>query len=238
MLKLYTARNSICTQKVFITLYEKGLKWEEVIIDLFNNEQYKPEYLRINPKGVVPSLVHNGDAINESTLICEYLDEVFPEPALRPASAADKARMRIWSKFIDEGIFEATREISFSAMFREKMRSMSPEQREGRFRNVGNPEKRARFVSTYEQGVESPYVLYGIAHYEKMFAAMENDLADGREWLVGKSFSLADINLMPFVARMDYLDLLDVWPRDALASRRGGREPRRGRVSRRPFPHA
>ena len=42
MLKLYTARNSICTQKVFITLYEKGLEWEEVIIDLFNNEQYKP----------------------------------------------------------------------------------------------------------------------------------------------------------------------------------------------------
>jgi glutathione S-transferase len=211
MLKLYTARNSICTQKVFITLYEKGLDWEEVIIDLFNNEQYRPEYLRINPKGVVPSLVHNGDSINESTLICEYLDEVVPEPSLRPAAAANRARMRIWSKFIDEGIFEATREISFSAMFREKMRNMSAEQREGRFRNVGNPEKRARFVSTYEEGVESPYVLYGIAHYEKMFAAMEKDLADGRDWLVGGSFSLADIALMPFVARMDYLDLLDVW---------------------------
>ena len=188
MLKLYTARNSICTQKVFITLYEKGLEWEEVIIDLFNNEQYKPEYLRINPKGVVPSLVHNGDAINESTLICEYLDDVFPEPSLRPASAADKARMRIWSKFIDEGIFEATREISFSAMFREKMRNMSPEQREGRFRNVGNPEKRARFVSTYEQGVESPYVLYGIAHYEKMLPLWRKTLRMGGNGWLGKAF--------------------------------------------------
>lgn len=209
-LKLYTARNSICTQKVFLTLIEKGLQWDEVTIDLFRNEQFNPDYLKINPKGVVPSLVHEGTAIIESTLICEYLDEAFPEPRLTPRRASDRARMRLWSKFIDEGIFEATREISFSAMFREKMRAMSEEQREGRFRNVGNPEKRARFVSTYAQGVESPYVLYGIAHYEKMFAAMESDLADGRDWLVG-DFSLGDLNLMPFVGRIEKLDLLDIW---------------------------
>lgn len=211
MLKLYTARNSICTQKVLITLYEKGLEWDEIIIDLFRNEQYSPDYLAINPKGVVPSLVHEGASINESTLICEYLDESFPLPRLRPVHPADRAHMRIWSKFIDEGIFEASREISFSAMFRQKMREMSEEQREGRFRNVGNPEKRARFLSTYEEGVESPYVLYGIAHFEKMFASMEKDLSDGRNWLVANEFSLADINLMPFVGRIEKLDLLDVW---------------------------
>lgn len=210
MLKLYTARNSICTQKVLITLMEKALEWEQHDVDLFRNEQYSPEYLKLNPKGVVPTLVHDGDIVNESTLICEYLDEVVPEPPLRPARAADKARMRIWSKFIDEGIFEATRELSFSAMFRERMRNMTEEQRGGRFRNVGNPEKRARFVSTYEQGVESPYVYYGIAHFEKMFATMEKDLA-GNDWLVGGAFSLADINLMPFVARLDKLALLDAW---------------------------
>ena len=133
MLQLYTARNSICTQKVFITLHEKGLAWEQKIIDLFNNEQYRPEYLKINPKGVVPSLVHDGSPVIESTLICESLDEVFPEPALRPADALGRARMRLWSKAIDEGIFEATREISFSAMFREKMKAMSEEQRAARF---------------------------------------------------------------------------------------------------------
>lgn len=210
MIKLYTARNSICTQKVFLTLEEKGLNWEEVTIDLFRNEQFSPEYLKLNPKGVVPTLVHEGDVVNESTLICEYLDAVFPNPRLTPASPGDLARMRLWSKHIDEGIFEATREISFSAMFREKMRDMTAEQREGRFRNVGNPEKRARFISTYEEGVESPYVFYGIAHFEKMFRAMEKDLADA-DWLVANAYSLADINLMPFVARLEKLDLLDIW---------------------------
>ena len=211
MLQLYTARNSICTQKALITLKEKGLEWEEVLVDLFSNEQYSPEYLKLNPKGVVPTLVNGEDIVNESTLICEYLDETYPDPPLRPACAGGKARMRLWSKFIDEGIFEATREISFSAMFRERMKNMTAEQREGRFRNVGNPEKRARFVSTYEQGVESPYVLYGIAHFEKMFSAMEKALQGGADWLVHNTFSLGDINVAPFAARLEFLGLLDIW---------------------------
>ena len=211
MLKLYTARNSICTQKALITLYEKGLEWEQVTIDLFKNEQYSEEYLKLNPKGVVPTLVHDGAVINESTLICEYLDEAFPEPRLTPKHPAERARMRLWSKFIDEGIFESTREISFSAMFRERMKNMTADQREGRFRNVGNPEKRARLISTYEDGVESPYVFYGIAHFEKMFGAMDEALAGGADWLVANEFSLGDINIIPFAARLEYLDLLDVW---------------------------
>lgn len=66
MLKLYTAENSICTQKVFLTLLEKGLDWESEYLDLFKNEQYRPEYLQINPKGVVPSLVFHGKVIIES----------------------------------------------------------------------------------------------------------------------------------------------------------------------------
>jgi len=211
MLMLYKAKNSICTQKVLITLREKSLAWEEVDIDLFKNEQYRPEYLKINPKGVVPSLMHDTNVVIESTLICEYLDEVFPQPSLVPSNAHDKARMRLWSKAIDEGIFEATREISFSAMFREKMRNMTVEQREGRFRNIGDPGRRARFMSTYEQGVESPFVFQGIVAFEKLFAAMSAALAKGEPWLLGRAVTLADINLMPFVARLAYLDLLDVW---------------------------
>ena len=213
-LSLYTARNSICTQKVFITLHEKKLDWEEKIVNLFNNEQYNPEYLKINPKGVVPTLMHEGHPIVESTLICEYLDEVFPAPALRPATAYGRARMRLWSKFIDEGIFEATREISFSAMFREALKNMTEEQRQTRFRNVGDPERRARYMSTYEDGVESVYVFQGIASYEKMFKAMEADLTEAGPWVCGDGFSLGDINLMPFVGRLEYLDLLDVWVAD------------------------
>src|ERR1700761_2763364 len=211
MLKLFTAHNSICTQKVFLTLIEKGLPWTSEYIDLFNNEQYRPEYLKLNPKGVVPTLIHEGHAIVESTLICEYLDETFPQPSLVPTSAFERAQMRRWSKHIDEGVFEATREISFSAMFRDKMKGMTQEQRDGRYRNIGDPGRRARMISTYELGCDSPFVEQGIFAFEKMFGEMEEALSDGRPWLVGQNFSLADINVIPFAARLDYLAILDVW---------------------------
>jgi glutathione S-transferase len=211
MLKLFTAHNSICTQKVFLTLLEKDLPWTSQYVDLFNNEQYRPDYLKLNPKGVVPTLIHDGHAIIESTLICEYLDQTFPEPSLVPVSAYERSQMRRWSKHIDEGVFEATREISFSAMFRDKMQSMTQEQRDGRFRNIGDPGRRARMISTYEQGCDSPFVEQGIFAFEKLFGEMEESLSDRRPWLVGQNFSLADINVMPFAARLDYLNLLDVW---------------------------
>jgi glutathione S-transferase len=211
MLTLYKFGNSICTQKVTITLALKGARYETIHVDLFKNEQYSPAYLAINPKGVVPSLLDDGKVVVESTLICEYLEETIPAPPLSPSDAHGRARMRLWSKAVDEGLFEATRELSFSAMFRDFMRTMTEEQRQVRFRNTGDPVKRARFMACYAEGVESAYVYEGIAAYEKAFAAMEHDLADGRPWLLGEAMTLADIALMPFVARLDYLTLLPVW---------------------------
>ena len=159
MLTLYDFGNSVCCQKVRITMCAKGLTWESAKVDLFKAEQYDPKYLKLNPKGVVPTLVHDGKAIIESTLICEYLDDAFPEPRLIPADPWLRTRMRLWSKMVDEGLFEGVTEISFSAMFRERMRNMPEEIRERRFRNIGDPRRRDRFMSTYELGVRSPFVM-------------------------------------------------------------------------------
>lgn len=211
MLQLFTARNSICTQKVFITLAEKTLDYEIKNVNLFTNEQYDPAYLKLNPKGVVPTLVHDGRPVVESSLICEYIDESFPSPPLMPSTPYLRARMRLWSKLVDEQIFEATRELSFSAHFRYKMQAMTEAQRQVRYANVGDPERRARFMSTYELGVESPYVFEAIGHWEKAFKAMDDALANGEAWLVGETFTLGDINMIPYVARLDYLNLLDVF---------------------------
>jgi glutathione S-transferase len=87
---------------------------------------------------------------------------------------------------------------------------MTEEQRNIRFNNVGDPGRSARFRSTYEHGTESPYVLYAVASFEKMFSTMSATLADGRKWLVTNDLTLGDINLMPFVARLAYLNLLDI----------------------------
>ncbi|MGB7888689.1 MAG: glutathione S-transferase N-terminal domain-containing protein, partial [Xanthobacteraceae bacterium] len=145
MITLYQFGNSVCCQKVRITMKEKGLSWETVEVNLFRNEQYDPQYLKLNPKGVVPTIIHDGRVVIESTLICEYLDDVFPRPALIPSDPLLRTHMRLWSKMVDEGLHEGISEISFCAMFRERMRNLSPEQREIRFRNVGDPRRRDRF---------------------------------------------------------------------------------------------
>lgn len=214
MLKLYQFGNSVCAQKVRITLSEKGQTWETQEVNLFTSEQYDPEYLKLNPKGLVPTLVHDGRPIIESTLICEYLDETFPQPSLKPDDFYERSKMRLWSKAVDEGLHEGVVEISFSAMFRERMKNMPDEQREIRFRNVGDPKRRDRFMSTYKEGVQSPYVFRGVAAYEKAFANMELALTPGNDWLLESGYSLADINMMPYVARLDYLNMLDIWTED------------------------
>jgi glutathione S-transferase len=211
MLELYDFPNSICAQKVRMTLYEKGLECEKHDVNLFVSAQYDPEYLKLNPKGYVPTLVHDGKAIRESNLICEYLDEVFPDPPLAPSDAVARAGMRLWGKAVDEGLFEAAAVLSFSAMFRERMKQQTEEQRQQRYRNVGDPARRDRYKSTFEEGIESPYVFRGIAAFEIAFKGMDEALAGGDHWLVSNMFSLAEINLAPMVARLEYLTLLDLW---------------------------
>ena len=82
MLELYHAPHSTCSQKVRICLAEKGVEWVDRRLNLATREHLTPEYLAINPNGVVPTLVHDDKIIIDSSVICEYLDEVFPAPRL------------------------------------------------------------------------------------------------------------------------------------------------------------
>src|ERR1700730_13189067 len=95
-LVLYNAPQSTCSQRVRFTLHEKGLSFSEHKLDLFSGDQLRPEYLKINPNGVVPSLIHDGKVIIDSAVIIEYLNEVFPEPPrLGPHDSVAPAA--IWS---------------------------------------------------------------------------------------------------------------------------------------------
>src|ERR1700744_2214769 len=103
-LVLYNAPQSTCSQRVRFVLHAKNLPFEERKLDLFAGDQLKPEYLAINPNGVVPSLVDDGKVVIDSSVIMEYLDEVFPEPdRLVPDDAAERAKMRALMRFLDEG---------------------------------------------------------------------------------------------------------------------------------------
>ena len=76
---------SSCSQKLRIFLNLKGIKWESHLVDLFANENFRPWFLGINPRGLVPVLVHNGAVHIESNDIIQYLERKFPTPILIPA---------------------------------------------------------------------------------------------------------------------------------------------------------
>ncbi|MCF7980380.1 MAG: glutathione S-transferase N-terminal domain-containing protein, partial [Pseudomonadales bacterium] len=82
---LYTSVESACAQKVRLVLSEKKVDWNERSLNLRRGDQFAPEYLKLNPKAVVPTLVHGNQVIRESSVINEYLDEIFPDPPLKPS---------------------------------------------------------------------------------------------------------------------------------------------------------
>jgi len=91
MLELHHALISTCSQKVRWVLAEKALPWVDHPVRLDREEHLRPEYLRLNPNGVVPTLVHDGQPVVDSSVINEYLDEVFQAQPLRPAEARFRA---------------------------------------------------------------------------------------------------------------------------------------------------
>ena len=211
MLKLYEYPNSVCCQKVNLALIEKQIEWESIYVNLGQNEHYSTNYLKLNPKAVVPTITHNDTTIIESTLICEYLDETFSGKTLSPSTPYLRTQMRGWTKLIDESIHDGIADISFSAMFRDRMRRMTENKRQERFNNIGDPKRHDRSKTTFEIGVKSQFVKYAVFAFESAFAKIEQDLDHGQEWLIGDLYTLADLGLTPYLARLEYLNLLDVW---------------------------
>jgi glutathione S-transferase len=119
MLALYHNDMSLCAEKVRICLAEKDLEWEDRHIALRSGEHQKEWYRKLNRRAVVPTLIDGDKVITESNVILEYLDERFPEPSLSPKDPFGRAKMRLWTKQLDEDIHDACAAIiTFGLAFR------------------------------------------------------------------------------------------------------------------------
>ncbi len=210
MIELYHNDMSVCAQKVRFALAEKSLKWESHHLNLRAGDQQKPEYLKLNPNAVVPTLVDNGATIIESTMINEYLDDAYPDIPLRPAGALGRARMRLWTKQLDDSVHAATSVISTAIAFRFQKLANGMEALEKFHRNMPDPVKRERSWENITKGVDSRYFPESIKRFDKLLADMESGLSHG-PWLAGKEFSLADIGYAPYATRLDHLQLQFLW---------------------------
>jgi len=210
MIELYHNDMSVCAQKVRFVLGEKDLKWDSHHLNLRAGDQQRPDYVRLNPNAVVPTLVDNGKVIIESTVIAEYLDDAYPEPRLRPSDATARAQMRLWTQQLDESVHAATRTISNAIAFRHQKLALGMEALKTLHQKIPDPKKRAESWENVTKGVDSSYFADAVLRFDKLLADMENSLGEA-PWLAGEEFSLADIGYAPYILRLQDLQLQFLW---------------------------
>ncbi|MDX1562498.1 MAG: glutathione S-transferase N-terminal domain-containing protein [Gammaproteobacteria bacterium] len=219
MLTLYHHGSSACAAKVRFAFEEKQLEWEGRYVDLLKGEQFSPEFRALNPKAVVPVLVHDGHVIPESTVICEYVDEVFPERPIYPRDPILRARVRIWTKAVDEELHPACSAITYVVSHRHAILRNGAGDFES-FLAAGGSEgltaRRAKW-QWIQQGLDAPRVDDKLRIYVGFLERMEQALA-ASDWLVGERLSMADIAMAPYLYRLAALAMERIW--------QGGKMPR------------
>ncbi|MBW2279755.1 MAG: glutathione S-transferase family protein [Deltaproteobacteria bacterium] len=214
MLELYHHALSTCSQKVRLVLAEKGLDFESRIVDLIAGGQHAPDYVKLNPNHVVPTLVHDGTVLIESSLINEYLDDAFPDPPLRPADPAARHALRLWVKRIDEKVHPSASVLTFAIGARPAVLAQPEEVRQANIEAIPDPGHRAARRSVIEHGVDAPEFAGALGRFLDLLDVMQASLAPDR-WLSGDAFGLADAAVLPYVLRLDHLamtPLLDARP--------------------------
>lgn len=210
MLKLYNAGTSVCSVKVRLGLAEKDLAWEDVLLTLPKGDQFNPEYLKLNPNGVVPTLVHDGLVITESSLILEYIDGLGDANSLMPEDIASVVTTRNWLlRCLD--IHAAINTMTFATVNRDKILStQTPEQIEASIAKFPNPKMADKRRDLLDNGINSSHVRGDFFTLKRTFADMQSALEKSK-WLTGNNYALADVALTAYIDRLDYLGLSGLW---------------------------
>ena len=221
MIQLYQSYLSTCSGKVRLVLEEKGLEYEEIVINLQKGDQFQPDYVKLNPKSVVPTIINDGAVIRESSVICEYLDDLAAEPPLRPRDPYLGAQMRLWMKFMGDEVHPMTSVVTYAISMRyERAKNNTPEQMEAHFNKITNVAKRERQRAVYRDGIEAPVFQDAIKAMDKMVGNAEKSLEEfGGPWLLGDQYCLADVVVTPYMLRLEHFSFDGMWrDRRSLAS--------------------
>ena len=217
MLELYHSVNSVCAQKVRVALAEKELEYREHLMTL-RGDQFDEKYMKLNPNGVVPTLVHDGRPVIESSVILYYLDEAFPNPPLLPKNLHQRAAVRQYNKLIDEYVHNSCTILTFATAFRPWFAGLTSEQIEAKLAKSPSKQRTEYKRDVALHGLESKYVRDALGHHEKLLKMMDAALQEGA-WLAGGHFSLADAAVIPYILRLDLLRLRRIWDRKPAVQR-------------------
>ena len=192
MLELYHAGLTTCSKKSRRALKEKGLPYQSHYMRLDKFEHHAPEYLKINPNGIVPTLVHDGNVVIESGVINEYLDEVFPDRPLRPADPLGRARMRVFCKMADEYALPATRVPTWTRTKAAQLKALSESEFARVVAETPLVDHQLKLQALKGEGFSKKEFDEAYGRMDYVFARCETALAAG-SYLAGADYSLADI---------------------------------------------
>lgn len=213
MLELYNFSQSTCSLKVRICLAEKDLEWVDRRLVSANHDHLKPDYLRLNPNGVVPTLIHDGVPVIESSVILQYLDEAFPDVPLMPEDLKEKAYLQAWLAFFDSVATPAVRypSINYGGLLR-KFQNMSEQE----FNDLVDrrPLKENLYKKLGQDGFSGAKIDKAVRDIRKTVLRMEEGLAKFGPWLLWEQYTIADICAASLFDRMEDLGCANLWEQD------------------------
>jgi glutathione S-transferase len=215
MLELYHNDMSTCAQKIRATLAEKDLAWDGHELNLRTGEQHKPQFLKLNPRGVVPVLVHDGKVVTESNIIMEYLEDAFPDAKrLMPKSAVGKAAVRNLLQRLDTTLHLHIATISVGIAFRDQLLAVHQNEQalESYYSAVPDARLQAVYRDVVPSGASSKSFLSALDAWKRQFADMNIALA-ASDWLVDNELTLADLAYLPYMCRFEHLHMMEIWSR-------------------------
>lgn len=208
MLKLHHSLISTCSQKVRLTLHAKELQFVSRIVNLGADEHLTPEYLALNPNGVVPALEHDDLAVVDSSVIMEYLEEAFPEKPLMPRDPAGRAHVRAWMRFIEEVPTVAIRYPSFNDVLVKSFRNMSASE----FDKAAcrRPLRKDFYRQMGQHGFDRATVDSSLDRLRQTAVRMNRAL-ETSQYLTSNNLTIADFAVVPTYDRMADLGLGHIW---------------------------
>lgn len=206
---LYNFPQSTCSQKVRLTLWEKGIPYEDRIVDHAKREHLGEAYLKLNPNGVVPTITHGDDVIIDSSVIMEYLDEVFPDTPMTPSDPVRRAHMRKWLRYLEEVPTAAIRVPSFNKFLARRYNAMDDSQ----YAEMADrhPLRKHFYKRMNKVGFSEAETEESLDRLDQAARRFNDALAaHGKDWIMGDDITIADAAYLPTVDRMIDLGLGDM----------------------------
>jgi glutathione S-transferase len=216
MMILHHGWRSSASRRVRLCVEEKGLSYDGHVVDMTRLEHHSAEYLKINPLGVIPTLIHDGKPLHESGTICEYLDESFPDPPLRPDTPYERALMRNWIRHID-GLIGNLIIFNWRHHLAKTAAQWTDQELAEKLRNIPSKERQEAWLRAARKPYTEEERDAARARLVLLLDKMEEAIKPSG-WMVGNAYSLADIAAVPFVKRIDE----EIAPDEMAANKRPG----------------